>query len=292
MRTISLRSVLGAGSFNMGKMHGQGSYLFGNRDSWVGTFRFDELHGVGVYKKYSGEDSGSDSDDEDRRTREQTKKDFPPRECIYHNNKRVCFTEELLPGIHIILIGGTFHSPGATILGKGKKRGHFKAKMDIGGQQNLNLAEESFAIDTRVPRITLLENYVPKKGECGSTKDGTAIENRYDYLKEVEVTDHGENWFSDKLPPTTEADKLVAEEAKKKEAEWKAKKDKLAANKTLLANREEVAAAKKLKEQEESEKRVEKEKEEAELARRRAGLIEERASRQTMLQNQSRKIVN
>ena len=48
----------------MGKMHGQGSYLFGNRDSWVGTFRFDELHGVGVYKKYSGEDSGSDSDEE------------------------------------------------------------------------------------------------------------------------------------------------------------------------------------------------------------------------------------
>ena len=170
-------------------MHGKGAYLFPNHDVWKGTFRFDELHGVGILEQHSQE--GIDNP--------------PPRECIYHKNKRICFTDDLKIGVHILLLGDTFHSPGAVILGKNKKLGHFKVKMDTSGIQNLNLADVAFIIDHKAPRITLLEEYVPKAGKEGFTRDGTYDEQRYSYdqdLKNPTITDHSENWYSEKPPPS------------------------------------------------------------------------------------------
>ena len=117
--------VLYEGDFSRGKMHGRGNYLFANGNTWKGTFRFDELHGVGMLELAEREGVENTG----------------PRECIFHKNKKVCFTDELLPGFHIKLLrqGGYLHSPGATILGKTKKNGHFRVKLDIGGVENINL---------------------------------------------------------------------------------------------------------------------------------------------------------
>jgi len=256
--------VVYEGDFFHGKMHGKGTYLFANHDWWMGTFRFDDLHGVGMYTKHNPE--GIDDD--------------PPRECIYFKNRRVCFTDELLPGVHVRLLSDTHHSPGATILGRQKKRGHFRVKMDVGGMQNLNLADEEFEVDRAKPRITLLDTYTREP-------EGTAIPKRYDETAAALITERHENWFSDKLPPTTEADRLKALEEKKAKDDWERKKENIAREKLVSANRQEIAAAKQKKEEEEAEKKREKEEEEAELNKRRGIMIKEREKRQTMLDQQS-----
>jgi len=199
--------VLYEGDFSRGKMHGRGTYLFANGNTWKGTFRFDELHGVGMLEV----------------TGEEGLENPEPKECIFHRNKKVCFTSDLLHGYHIKLLSDHFHSPGATILGKvAKKNGHYRVKMDVGGIQNVNLAVEPFQIDLARPRITLLENYVDKAGEKGVTRDGTYAEQLYNFLDDTVAptySDKEENWYSDKLPPGLEED-LEKKEAERKKKEW------------------------------------------------------------------------
>jgi hypothetical protein len=200
--------VFYSGDFFQGKMHGHGVYLFANMDVWTGTFRFDELHGVGILQQHPPE--GVD--------------DPEPRECIYHKNRKICFTDELQVGVHIKLPVPIKHNRGATILGDTPKRGHFRVKLDDGGVQNLNLAEVAFSLDTAAARVTLLEDYVSKAGELGATENGTFAEQRYDYKKDVyepTYTDHDENWYSEKPIPVD--DKAAAEVARKKKEAWEAR---------------------------------------------------------------------
>lgn len=191
--------VLYEGDFSRGKMHGKGIYLFANGNIWRGTFRFDELHGVGMLEEADSNESfhANDNGNENKNGGDDSKGDrLSPKECIFYKNKRICFTDELLPGVHIIFLGSSFHSPGATLLGRTKKSGHFRVKMDVGGIQNVNLAEEAFKIDIARPRVTLLENYVDKKGENGATNDGTFAEKRYNFEQDLEsptYTEHEEN---------------------------------------------------------------------------------------------------
>ncbi|GMH83618.1 hypothetical protein TrVE_jg11380 [Triparma verrucosa] len=234
--------ILYEGDFSRGQMHGNGIYLFSNHDIWRGTFRFDELHGVGMLEKNNAE-SGEHEEG---------------RECLFHKNRRICFTDELLPGVHIKLTGksGTgpaHHSPGATILNRLKKPGHFRVKMDIGGVQSLNLAEDAFQIDTSVARVTLLEDYVPRAGEKGAIRDGTYAEKRYNFNEDIAMptyTDHGENWYSDKPPPVSDNIDAAEEEKKRKKKEWEARlkakqdaKDEDEKKEELAKGRAEKAAA-------------------------------------------------
>jgi hypothetical protein len=258
--------VLYEGDFSRGKMHGRGSYLFANGNTWKGTFRFDELHGVGILELAE---------------REGVENTGPPRECIFHRNKKVCFTDELLPGYHIKLLrqGGYMHSPGATILGKTKKNGHFRVKLDIGGVENINLGEEAFMIDLAKPRITLLEDYVDKAGEKGASRDGTYTEKRYDFLKDVAeptYTERMENWYSDKLPPGAEED-LAKKEAERKKKEWDERQKRKEAAIREKEKVEEINKAKAEKKAAEEEAKKEQDAFNGEVQRKKEMLMKKRA---------------
>ncbi|GMH46889.1 hypothetical protein TrRE_jg1607 [Triparma retinervis] len=257
--------VLYEGDFSRGKMHGRGNYLFANGNTWKGTFRFDELHGVGMLELAEREGVENTG----------------PRECIFHKNKKVCFTDELLPGFHIKLLrqGGYLHSPGATILGKTKKNGHFRVKLDIGGVENINLAEEAFQIDLAKPRITLLEDYVDKAGDNGAGRDGTYTEKRYDFLKDtVEPTysERQENWYSDKLPPGAE-EELAKQEAERKKKEWAERQKRKEAAIREKEKTEEINKAKAEKKAAEEEAKKEQEAFNEEVQRKKEMLLKKRA---------------
>lgn len=255
--------VLYEGDFSRGQMHGNGIYLFSNHDIWRGTFRFDELHGAGMLEK-NNSDTGEHEEG---------------RECLFHKNRRICFTDELLPGTHIKLTGKTHHSPGATVLNRLKKPGHFRVKMDVGGVQSLNLAEDAFQVNTSAARVTLLEDYVPKGGEKGAGRDGTYAEKRYDFNDDTALptyTDHGENWYSEKAPPVDKNIDAAEEEKKRKKKEWEARLKAKQDAKDDAEKKEELAKGKAEKAAAEADAKKEAEQFAKELEDKKANLIKKR----------------
>jgi len=253
--------VFYSGSFFHGKMHGPGEYLFANFDLWKGTFRFDDLHGVGMLEVHAKE--GED--------------DPPPRECIFHKNRRVCFTDELVVGQHIKFYEPVKHNAGATIMGETSKRGHFRVKMDDGGLQSVNLAEVGFKLDLAAARVTLLEEFVPKAGEKGATRDGTFAEERYSYQRDVLLptyTDHDENWYSSKPIPVD--DNVAAALAAKRKAAWETRQKAKEDIKLNAAKDAEIDKAKEEKKAAEEEAKKEAEAYEEEMVKAKEEILEKR----------------
>ena len=206
------------------------------------------------------------------------------RECIFHKNRRVCFTDELVPGTHIKLVGDQHYSPGATVLNRLKKAGHFRVKMDVGGVQSLNLAEDSFRVDKVAARVTLLEDYVSKKDEKGSTRDGTGPEQRYDYNEDVAYQANSayfdyradENWYSDVPPKEDKSVDKEEEKKKRQKKEWEARLWAKQMAKDEAEKQEEIGKAKAEKAAAEAEAKKEQDKFAKDLEEKKASLLEKR----------------
>ena len=136
--------ILYEGGFDHGKMHGIGTYLFPNGDKWIkGIFQLDRLNGIGTYEFNNLEHKGKVSQD-----------------AIYHDNRRICFIEDLKPGISIKWRQSCPKFPereSAIILKKEKKRGHYKVKLYNGKISSVNLIEIKFELDITKARIISLE---------------------------------------------------------------------------------------------------------------------------------------
>lgn len=145
--TLSNGNVLYEGGFYEGKMHGIGTYMFDKGDRWIGgMFRSDKLHGIGKYEFH---------------------KTGIVKDAIYYDNRRICFTDELLPGVSIIFYSSQktvkkYSEQSAIILQMrpDRKRGHYVVKMDDGMIRNVNLVTEKFDIDSKKVRITPLEGII------------------------------------------------------------------------------------------------------------------------------------
>ena len=70
------------------------------------------------------------------------------KDAIYQNNRRICFTDELQPGITIKWRDNYSNDPeqeSAILLKKGMKRGHYKVKLYNGKMVNLALSKFHFS---------------------------------------------------------------------------------------------------------------------------------------------------
>lgn len=93
-----------------GSMHGHGTYLWSNGDSWEGNFCIGEMYGKGIYT-YSGEhsDDGVDS------SRPKTPK--VQRVRYYEASQHVCWGDDLVPGIRLRLYSNRHYgNPLSTIV--------------------------------------------------------------------------------------------------------------------------------------------------------------------------------
>ena len=71
------------------------------------------------------------------------------KDAIYQNNRRICFTDELQPGITSKWRDNYSNDPeqeSAILLKKGMKRGHYKVKLYNGKIRSVNLTEIIFEI--------------------------------------------------------------------------------------------------------------------------------------------------
>jgi hypothetical protein len=304
--------ILYAGEFANGKMHGQGAYAFGNGDKYLGGFKWDQLWGIGIYEEGRAKGDGDNADDNNDDSDDDSKPPKIRRECIYYANRRLCFCDELLPGVRLSINNPKLHqSKGCTILSrlminnkaaeappeeegsvvddtkqaKGDKRplkAHYKVKLDSGGIQTLNLGEEQFQIDRQSPNVVLLEQFVDKPGVKGSTREGTREEKRYTFDNDStsqKASEHKENWYSDKASPRVEDDgeaKRYAEEKAKRAKKWADKQLANQAAKDEVAKNIEINAAKAEKREEDNERLKEEERERLELQGKKQGLMEKR----------------
>ena len=265
--------VIYEGDFNKGQMHGKGIYMFSNHDTWKGTFRFDQLHGIGLYQKHEPE--GED--------------DPPTRECFYFKNRRAGWIDEMLPGVHITWLEETaFHSKGATLLKRDdsskRKNGHFTLKLDGGGIEDVDLTEFGFSVDLKAARVTLLEEYVPRAGVKGATRDGTHDEKRFDYSLPALNTERKENWYSDRAEPTNASAEEDKAKARKKK-EWEERQKAKAAEADAEDKRKDIDAARKEKKEREDAERREKEDAAVELEKSKQELLEQRKKNEQMVKN-------
>jgi hypothetical protein len=71
------------GDYFHGRMQGKGTLEFKNGDTFEGTFMDDELQGLGLYTYYELHGNGE------------------KRWCFYGNSRRICWRDELVPGMRI-----------------------------------------------------------------------------------------------------------------------------------------------------------------------------------------------
>ncbi len=172
----SIQEVVYEGGFHQGKMHGKGIFYFTNGDSWNGYFHMDCLHGVGIYT-FTCQDSLI------------MKKN---RTAIYYKNLRICFTDELYPGVSIMLHSVTGNSIGAMILNEKPKVGHYRVRLDDGCEKDLNLAERCFNIDHKKVIIYPLENIFCNKSNYRGINSSDFVSNE----TMSSIGNHDENFFS------------------------------------------------------------------------------------------------
>ena len=172
----SIQQVLYEGGFHEGKMHGKGIFYFTNGDSWNGYFRMDSLHGIGIYT-YTCHDSLIMKNN---------------RTAIYYKNRRICFTDQLFPGVSILLHSTTGDSSGAMILNAKQKVGHYRVRLDDGCDKDLNLADTCFNIDHQKVIICPLETIFFNKSNRADVNSSGIVPNE----TKSTIGDHDENFFS------------------------------------------------------------------------------------------------
>ena len=203
--------ILYEGGFDHGKMHGNGTYLFSNGDRWIdGMFQLDRLNGIGIYEFHNLKDKGKASKD-----------------AIYQNNRRICFTDELQPGITIKWKNCYSNDPeqqSAILLKKGMKRGHYKVKLYNGKIRSVNLTEIKFELDSTKVRVVPLEMIFHSDEnikQCQMMKNKKVCESslaqRYPHLTNSANVYDVENFFYDE----TRNEKELMDSNYRKEKEMK-----------------------------------------------------------------------
>lgn len=196
-------TTLYEGCFHSGRMHGNGKYRFTNGNVWSGQFRMDKLHGIGEYDSTSGDKSHALR--KDGKGPELSRKD-----AIFYNNKKVCFADELKPGISIDFLGGNTCG-GGVILGRGKKRGHFKVKTDEGTVEERHLVSERFRIN--LSKVTTV--MLPNDNATADWRKVSAVSHEHQYCNQglfvpSTMTKYDENFFSSTNEEKEEQEKRAA----------------------------------------------------------------------------------
>ena len=148
--------VVYEGTWYKGQIHGQGQYTYSNGDKWIGPMRRNFMHGVGkIIFKESGEE----------------------RLAIYHDHKRICWLDEMIPGTRIELERYKFKEKqmGTLISEAPEKLGKFNIRLDNGNITLINLADEKFRICTDKPPIFVLDLLL---GDTFSVPSGLQHETR------------------------------------------------------------------------------------------------------------------